>query len=388
VRSNILPLLADLRNNPASLSSLADLSSDLSSKTYPALLRRLFENLGGTYVKLGQFIASSPTLFPREYVDEFTGCLDKTPPVPFRQIHEVIVEELAKSGRTPAATFREIDPVPLASASVAQVHTATLLDGTPVVLKVQKPGVDQSLQADLAFIYSAGKLLEFLNPELEKLSLAGVAEDIRASMLDELDFVKESRNVMEFRTFLESRGLTSEVTAPEVYPDLTSEKLLVMEKLVGVSLVEGGDEQRIISALNVWTMSVTSMPWFHADVHGGNLLALSDGRVGFIDFGIVRTSGAAPPSPPPSPPASRRSAASPPPFSPPWESSGAPLLPRTTAAWPPPSPRWAPPPQTWTWTSSGRTSSACSRTSAGWAVSPGSPEPDGFRGTATRRGRS
>jgi aarF domain-containing kinase len=114
-------------------------------------------------------------------------------------------------------------------------------------------------------------------------------------MLEELDFSKEASNIEEFRVFLREQGLGDRVTAPKVYRDLTTRRVLTMERLRGVSMVDAESirgitddpESLIVTALNTWTSMVMNMPWFHADVHGGNLLVLDDGRVGFIDFGMV-----------------------------------------------------------------------------------------------------
>jgi len=257
----------------------------------PVALRKMFERLGATYVKLGQFIASSPTLFPPEYVLEFQKCLDKTDPVEWRVIKKIIEEELGPLSKS----FSYVDPVPLASASIAQVHTATLLTGEDVVIKVQRPDIDAALKADLSFVYVAARVVEFLQPDWERTSLSAVAGDVRSSMLEELDFTKEATNVEEFREFLERNALMDDATAPQIYRDLTTKKCLTMERLRGVSLLDresieritDNPEQAIVTALNVWTTSVMTMPWFHADVHAGNLMVLEDGKVGFIDFGIV-----------------------------------------------------------------------------------------------------
>lgn len=112
---------------------------DKGSISIPKSLRRLFEELGATYIKLGQFIASSPTIFPAEYVEVFQSCLDRTPSVSYEVVRKIIQEDLKKPV---TAVFSSIDPVPLATASIAQVHKAVLKDGTPVVVKVRKPGVD------------------------------------------------------------------------------------------------------------------------------------------------------------------------------------------------------------------------------------------------------
>ncbi len=260
----------------------------------PKVLRTLFEKLGATYVKLGQFIASSPTLFPKEYVLEFQKCLDKTDPLEWSIIKRVIEEELGPISKS----FSYVDPKPLASASIAQVHTATLKTGEEVVIKVQKPGIDNSLKADLGFIYVASRVLEFLQPDWERTSLSGIAGDIRNSMLEELDFEKEARNNEDFRRFLAENQFLNDATAPKVYREFTTKKVLTMERLRGISMLDEETiatvtknpemgQQAIITALNIWTTSVMKMPWFHADVHAGNLLLLEDGRIGFIDFGIV-----------------------------------------------------------------------------------------------------
>ena len=261
--------------------TLQDLSSYSTTASLPAALRILFENLGGTYVKLGQFIASSPTLFPPEYVQEFVKLLDRTDPVPYRKIEAVIEKEVG------LGKFTDVDPSPIGSASVSQVHRATY-NGRDVVIKVRKPGVSDGLRADLSFLYISSVVLEFIDPNLKKTSLANIVEDIRESMLGELDFVQEGRRLLEFREFLDREGVAG-VVAPAPYMDVTTDKVLVMDYIDGSSMLDDsvGSEQTIITALNTWTMSVLSMPWFHADVHAGNLLVTKGGKVAFIDFGIT-----------------------------------------------------------------------------------------------------
>jgi len=256
------------------------------------LLRKLFQKLGSTYVKLGQFIASSPTLFPAAYVREFQQCLDRTEPTSFQTIKRTVEADL---GRPLLEVFSAFDEAPLASASVAQVHRAVLKTGERVAVKVQKPGVDRVLKADLGFLFIAARTLEFLSPELARSSLVDIVSEIRSSMLDELDFKKELDNVETFRRFLRQNGLERIAAAPRTFPEASSSKVLTMELFTGVPLtdLEGisrnskNPEQTLINALNVWSLSVRGCEIFHADVHAGNLLVLEDGRVGFIDFGIV-----------------------------------------------------------------------------------------------------
>lgn len=225
---------------------------------------------------------------------EFQKLLDKTEPVEWRTIKQVIENDLGPISKT----FEFVETKPLASASIAQVHAAKLKTGEDVVIKVQKPGIDASLKADLSFVYVASRVLEFLQPDWERTSLSAVVGDIRTSMLEELDFTKESRNTEEFRRYLAQNNLLNEATAPKVYQEYTTKKVFTMERLNGISMLDEETiskvakdpevgQQAIISALNIWTQSVMQMPFFHADVHAGNLLLLEDGRVGFIDFGIV-----------------------------------------------------------------------------------------------------
>ena len=257
----------------------------------PVALRKLFERLGATYIKLGQFVASSPSLFPEEYVLEFQKCLDSTEPLQWDVVKSIIEKEIGPI----SSNFESIDKTPLASASIAQVHAAKLKTGQDVVIKVQKPQIDELLKADLNFIYIASRVLEFLQPDFERTSLSAVAGDVKSSMMEELDFEKEANNIEEFRDFLREQELRESVTAPRVYRDFTTKKVLTMERLRGVSMVDAESikgitndpESLIVTALNTWTTSVMMMPWFHADVHSGNLLVLDDGRVGFIDFGMV-----------------------------------------------------------------------------------------------------
>ncbi|XP_015877611.2 uncharacterized aarF domain-containing protein kinase At5g05200, chloroplastic [Ziziphus jujuba] len=283
--------LADISR---STNSSAELPTQLQlGLLSPLYLRRLFERMGATYIKLGQFIASAPTLFPPEYVEEFQKCFDRTPAVPFEQIQTILREEL---GRPIDSVYEFVDPTPLASASIAQVHGARLRGSQEdVVIKVLKPGIEDVLVADLNFVYIVARLVEFLNPELSRASLVGIVKDIRASMLEEVDFQKEAANIESFRRYLEAMGLTRQATAPKVYHQCSTRRVLTMQRLYGVPLTDldsisslvSNPETSLITALNVWFGSLLACETFHADVHAGNLWLLRDGRIGFLDFGIV-----------------------------------------------------------------------------------------------------
>ncbi|XP_027329985.1 uncharacterized aarF domain-containing protein kinase At5g05200, chloroplastic [Abrus precatorius] len=275
-----------------STNSTAGLPTDMQLLS-PFYLRRLFERMGATYIKLGQFIASAPTLFPSEYVQEFQNCFDRAPPVPFEEIQFILRKEL---GKPLESIYEYVDPTPIASASIAQVHGARLKGSQEdVVIKVLKPGIEDVLVADLNFVYVVARILEFLNPEISRTSLVGIVKDIRESMLEEVDFYKEAANIEAFRRYLETMGLTGDATAPKVYQYCSTQKVLTMERLYGVPLTDlesissfvSNPETSLITALNVWFGSLLSCESFHADVHAGNLWLLRDGRIGFLDFGIV-----------------------------------------------------------------------------------------------------
>ncbi len=254
-------------------------------------VRELFEALGATYIKCGQFIASSPSLFPADYVEEFQLLLDKTAPISYRKIKKLLERELKQSIHE---VYSQFDPEPLASASIAQVHAAVLKSGEHVVVKVQKPGVAAEIMVDLNTVYILTRLMELMLPNLEKDAIAGIIEEMYQAMIDECDFVKEADNLEHFRQFLQETG-NRQVTAPKPYRQASGAKVLTMERFYGCSLTDtkalqthsANASEALFNALNTWFASLTQCDFFHADLHSGNMLLLDDGRVGFIDFGMV-----------------------------------------------------------------------------------------------------
>jgi aarF domain-containing kinase len=256
----------------------------------PAIVRRAFEDLGPTYIKLGQLVASSQGLFPERYSDEFRGCLDRVKPFAYEDVLRTLREEW---GRDPEEVFASIDREPLASASIAQVHAARLKDGADVVLKVQRPGLEAILAADLRILRAGARLFARL-PSGELASPVDVVEDFEANLKEELDFVHEAANMDEFNRIMAEHQQV-DVAAPRVVHALTTRRVLVMERFYGHRVddverlrarsVDG--EEKLLLGMRAWFQCMIYHGFFHGDVHAGNLMALDDGRIGVLDFGIV-----------------------------------------------------------------------------------------------------
>lgn len=254
-------------------------------------LRQAFESLGATYIKLGQFIASSPSLFPKEIVEEMQVCLDSVRPLSFRDVRSTVEREL---GGKLEEIFYSFEETPIASASIAQVHGAITKEGLDVVVKVQRPDIQSTLKTDMGILSVLTKILSILAPEFQKSGLTDMFEEFQTSILREIDFVQEAENIEEFDTYLASVG-EKRARVPRVYHTLSTKKVLTMERFYGVPItdeiglrqVTKNPRKVLNDALEVWFSSLAKSGFFHADVHAGNLMILKDGTIGFIDFGIV-----------------------------------------------------------------------------------------------------
>ena len=254
-------------------------------------LRRAFEELGPTYVKLAQLIASSPGLFPDVLADEFRACLDEVPPVPTADVIEVITAEL---GDHPDALFRRFEPKPLASASIAQVHAAELLDGTDVVVKVQRPGIAPRLRDDLAILQRLARLLERTSSKGRMANPVAVVEDFATTLAQELNFVIEARSMERFANNLRVYGTNDHVRVPTVHWPLTTPRVLTMERIHGYKIDDlarlGTTGWDLATALKrgvrAWMEGALQHGFFHGDVHAGNLMLDTHGDIVFLDFGI------------------------------------------------------------------------------------------------------
>jgi aarF domain-containing kinase len=256
----------------------------------PAVVRRGFEELGPTYIKLGQLVASSQGLFPERYSLEFRKCLDRVRPFPFADVEATLRADL---GRDPKEVFESIDPKPLASASIAQVHVAKMRDGQDVVIKVQRPKIGEMVEADLRVLKVAARVMNAM-PLGDLANPVGVVEDFESNIREELDFRREAENMTEFNRIMKEHGQTR-VAAPRIIPELVTPRVLVMERFFGgrvdevdklkAANIDG--EEILLLGMRAWFQCLILHGFFHGDVHAGNLMALSDGRIGFLDFGIV-----------------------------------------------------------------------------------------------------
>ena len=270
------------RRHATSAASRADISRRL---------RLAAQRLGPTYIKLAQIISSGEGLFPTELVAELKLCRDRVPPEPFRRVRSVVERDL---GRTLEEVFETFDPEPLAAASIAQVHAATLRTGEPVVVKVQRPQVGRVVRRDL-------RAMSWLAPHLVgRIQVASLAnppalvELFAETVMEELDFRIEAANMLDIATMLRNVGQDSYVV-PRPHPTLVTRRVLVMERLDGFNFddVEGMQAAGVDTEQVVRTAMISLMEGamvegvFHGDLHGGNLFVLPDGRTALLDFGIV-----------------------------------------------------------------------------------------------------
>ncbi len=250
--------------------------------------RNALEELGGAFVKLGQVLSTRPDILPASWIEELAHLQDEVTPIDFELIRQVLEEDL---GPLPEH-FLSVNPEPLATASVAQVHSAITLNGEPVVIKTRKPGISETIIQDCDILDTLAELLEKHVQESQVYGPVQIVQEFRAAVTEELDFTREGQNLERFRSEF---GPTGAVTFPAVYWDQTSERVITMEYMVGVkiSLVDKLQEQGVNKALVARRLAeailrqILEFGFFHGDPHPGNLLVLDADRVCFLDCGMV-----------------------------------------------------------------------------------------------------
>lgn len=250
-----------------------------------------FSDLGPTYVKFGQIIASSPGAFGEPLSREFRGLLDRVPPANAEAVHQLFKEEL---GDEPTKLFKSFDEKPFASASIAQVHYATLHSGEEVVVKIQRPGIRRRVAADLQILKRGAQLVELAKLG-RRLSAQDVVADFADNLAEELDFRLEAQSMDAWVSHMHASPLGENIRVPQVYWDLTSQRVLTMERVTGVRIDDvaairkkGFDGTELVKAL-LFSVFEGGLKHglFHGDLHAGNLYVDDDGKVVFFDFGIM-----------------------------------------------------------------------------------------------------
>jgi predicted unusual protein kinase regulating ubiquinone biosynthesis (AarF/ABC1/UbiB family) len=251
-----------------------------------------FEQLGPTFVKLGQIMASSPGLFPTPLAVAAQRCLDEMAPFDGQTARRMIRDDL---GRSPAAIFKRFDELPLSAASIGQVHACVLPDGRDAVIKLQRPNVRNQMTTDLRISYRLAKTLERRFAFARNANAVAMIEEMHAITFSELNPALEAWRQHRYREKIHAFGDNRWVTAPEIYWDYCGPHMICMERMSGIPIDEfdairrhGVDGELMLRrGAKTWLEAVVIHGPFHGDLHAGNLWVLDDGRSSYLDFGIM-----------------------------------------------------------------------------------------------------
>lgn len=262
---------------------------DIARLTAAERMRLALEELGPTFIKLGQILSTRPDVIPRAFVREFEKLQDNVPSFPFEEVLTQITGEL---GGPAEQLFAEIDPVPLAAASIAQVHRARLMTGEDVVIKVRRPGIVEVVESDISALMALAGLAERHLPGIELYDPVGIVREFARTIRREMDFSREAHTIEKFRdNFIK----TPWMYFPRVYWEQTSRAILTMEYVAGVKvsdrekLFDQGLDVKLIArrGADSFLEMVLNHGFFHGDLHPGNVLILPDNVICLLDYGIV-----------------------------------------------------------------------------------------------------
>ncbi len=279
--------MSDRLNIPRWWRRRRDMPGD--AMTNPRRLRRALEDLGPTFIKFGQILSTRSDIMPPRYLEELSFLQDEVPPVPWDQARQVVETEL---GAPVEDLFAQVDPVPIASASLAQVHVARLVGGEEVVVKIQRPNIEKTVNLDLDIIYDLARTAQQRISLASRFEVADLAEEFASALRTELDFRREAWNADRLRkNFADEPHLY----VPKIYWDYSTRKLLVMERIKGIKIdnldglkAAGYDRRRLSAhAANFALKEILIDGFFHADPHPGNMLILPGEVIGVLDFGTV-----------------------------------------------------------------------------------------------------
>lgn len=262
---------------------------ELTETTMAEKLRVAFTELGPSYIKLAQILSTRPDLITDRYADEFSKLQDTVPPFPFEDVRNMIEEDLNKKVED---IFLEIDEIPLAAASIGQVHKAMLKDGTSVAVKVRRPNIVRTIENDIVIMRSiAGMMIKYI-PEFEVFNPVGIVEEFTKTIRKELNFLEETKSM---KLFAKNFKNVKKIKIPQIYTDFVSNRIIVMEWIEGLRINKIDDLDK--HGINKYEVAKTLVDayfkmiledgFFHADPHPGNLFVMQDGTIGIIDFGMT-----------------------------------------------------------------------------------------------------
>lgn len=258
-------------------------------KTPAERIRLAMEELGPTFIKLGQILSARPDLIPLEFSEEFKKLLDEVPPFPFSEVKEAVEREL---GMPLSEAFLSIVDVPIAAASIAQVHRATLHGGEDVIVKVQRPNIDKTIELDIQLLYNLAHMAEAYVPEVGIYNPVAIVNEFARTIRKELNFTMEADNAERLRSNFEDDPF---LHIPLVYREFSRRRVLVLERIVGLRIDEfdkleaGGFNRGELArkGAEVFFKQIFEDGFFHADPHPGNMFVMADGSIGLVDFGIM-----------------------------------------------------------------------------------------------------
>jgi ubiquinone biosynthesis protein len=256
-----------------------------ATRDHAVRFRLALEELGTTFLKLGQLLSSRPDLLPDVYIEELEKLVDDVPPEPFEPIRATIEEEIGLEH------FVSIDQQPLATASIAQIHTALMKDGREVVIKVRRPGIERVVDVDLELLRKTAAVAERRSGTARLLQLRALTEELEQHLHAELDFREEAHNAEVVARVLER--FSDDLVVPAVIRPFVTERVLVLERIHGEKVVDDAplelERRRELAAtlFKSYVRQITVEGIFHADPHRGNVLLTPDGRLALLDFGLL-----------------------------------------------------------------------------------------------------
>ncbi|ACL69973.1 ABC1 kinase family protein [Halothermothrix orenii] len=253
-------------------------------------LRAVLQELGPTFIKFGQLMSTRPDILPPVYIQELRKLQDKVTPLPFEDIEKVLIQELGESYRE---LFKDLEETPEAAASIAQTHRATLHDGSDVILKIRRPGIEKTIKVDLEILHNLASIIDERGLILQFIKATSLVEEFSNTLKKELNFQIEVANVTRFKNNFKDHKY---ILAPDVYERLSTKRLITMERIKGKKLSQvvkgeglGQVNRGFLARLGAKSLmkQVLLDGFFHADPHPGNIIVVGSDKLAYIDFGMM-----------------------------------------------------------------------------------------------------